>query len=124
MGFTAVCLSDSSCNQQGFDTYEAAEAYVGRHICSMCIEALDLGYYEYDIGDGMKDRYELHGPMSTSCGAEWIIIKDEEYDSADGLMDIFIASGMKPNDEKTEATLTPKQIAKLDQKQSKLRDEK
>ena len=125
MGFTAVCMSGIYDDQRGFASYEDAVKHVEKHICGSCREDLKRGYIECQIGkEGEIHKYEIYNPLSTSCGAEWTIITDEEYDLSDDLTDILIASGMKPSDEKTEATLTPKQIAKLDQKQSKLRDEK
>lgn len=71
--FTAVYMPNSELTRQGFATREAAENYIISHNCKMCID------------DG----------MDSSCAAEWLIVNDDEYESAENLGDLLRAAGFR-----------------------------
>jgi len=70
--------SDRCCS--GFATEELAEEYIKDFLCSLCRKDLERGC-EPEI-PGCSDKWEIRSPLDTACGAEWIIISDEEYKEA------------------------------------------
>lgn len=97
MGFTAVYMpklqeGEEPKDKSGFVTEEEAEKYIEQFLCNICLEDLKNGYVSDDEG---KRIYDISGIMDTGCGAEWYIIKDEDYEKAETTEDIFMAAGLK-----------------------------
>ena len=95
MGFAAVRLSNGEYDQKGFETEADADKYIQGLICNVCVSDLQKGFVVYD--DGEKEV--IASVLDTPCGAEWLIISDEDYDEAENVPDLFIAAGMTPSDE-------------------------
>ena len=55
------------------------------HLCEICIRELDYGYVEL----GEEDRIEITHPADTPCGAEWSVLKTEEYFECKSLKELF-----------------------------------
>ena len=104
--FTAVKLSNDKDTKSGFAIKDEAEKYISGFLCDYCKNALDLGYEELDMEDGTIERYTIDTPLATDCGAEWLIITDDEFESSDGIKDLFISSGMVPGSDSTWDKLT------------------
>ena len=102
MSFTAVYMPDYERTQSGFESEAAAEEYVGEFLCKVCQEDVERGYEEVEFEEGEIDRRDILGPMDTSCGAEWIIIPDEAWETFvqedKNLAFLFKAAGMKSVD--------------------------
>lgn len=71
--YTAACLSNTNLTRQGFGTVIEAEKYIVSHNCKLCVD------------EG----------INSACAAEWLVMPDVEYGSANSLKDLFIASGYK-----------------------------
>lgn len=117
--FTASCLSNDDLSQSGFSSKREAESYIVSFICEECNKDLQQGYqiisYEDDSGEEVTEQYEINSPINTDCGAEWLIMTDEEYNSSESIEDLFIAGGLEP-DEETEEKLTFEQKMNLKKK--------
>lgn len=122
MGFTVVCLPNEEFDQSGFDTKQEGIKYIEALVCNDCLNDIKKGYVEIE-DDGEETRYEIADVLDTSCGSSFIIISDEDYDSADTLEDLLIAAGMTPADQKTEDSLTPEQKSKIIEKEEELKKE-
>lgn len=118
--FTAYRASNAKHTKSGFETYEDAKKYIERFLCQGCLDDYKRGY-EQDELDG--EKYPIESVMSTPCGAEWFIITDEEYENSEDLTDIFIASGMVPDNDNTWNKLTIDQKCRISNKQAKLENE-
>tara|TARA_Y100000034_G_C6674161_1_gene296125 strand:+ start:187 stop:510 length:324 start_codon:yes stop_codon:yes gene_type:complete len=98
MGFTAVYLpsrSDGECiDEMGFTTEEEALEYIKSWLCNWCLRDLSQGYADYG-GKGKEDMLDIRCPLDTSCGAEWLIMTDEDYEKAETTKDLFVAGGLK-----------------------------
>lgn len=121
MGFTVVCLPNEEFDQSGFDTKAEGKKYIEALVCNDCLNDIKMGYVEIE-DDGKQTRYEIADVLDTSCGSNFLIISDEDYESSNTLEDLFIASGMKPADQKTEDSLTPEQKSKLIEKEEEKED--
>jgi hypothetical protein len=121
MGYTAVNLANSEFDQSGFDTKREAEAYILDLVCETCAEDVKRGRIE-DEEDGVTVTYPVESVLDTQCGSVWLLITDEEFEEAEDIQDLFIASGMEPADDKTASFLSPQQQEKLEKKR-KERDE-
>lgn len=67
-----------------FESFEAAEEYVFRRMCKHCKEERMFAL------QGEEDCSEFPG-----CYHEWIILKTEDYDNANGIDDLFKAAGWR-----------------------------
>jgi hypothetical protein len=104
MTYVAIKLSNKDHTKSGFTTMEEAQDYVSSYACNSCANDLKRGHVIYEW-DGQQDKEPVQNILDTACGAEWLIVKEEDYDKAKDLPDLFIAAGMTPADRKTQEWL-------------------
>ena len=102
MKYTAVYLPSSESGydptKSSFPSFNEAEGYILEHICKGCGEEVGLGYCENEWeedGVATVDREEITSPLDTSCGAEWFIITDDQYNESEGFEDLLQAAGFE-----------------------------
>lgn len=80
-------------SKRGFPTKELAWDYICRnHICPGCVKSIKEN--EYDMYSS-KDSEDINNLMNTGCAAEWLVLKEEDYDKAETHFDLMEASGFK-----------------------------
>ena len=95
----AIYMPDDSIDptRGGFKSEEEAWNYVTTHLCTSCTQALSDGYEIYS--DGKQDhKAKITHPGGTSCGAEWLVALEDEYNKAENLEQVFEAGGWKKID--------------------------
>lgn len=71
---------DGDQTRSGFESRDAAIAYILEHCCSVCREDVLRGYLEIEPPDSDEtDRIEVSDALDTSCGAEWFIVSDDDW---------------------------------------------
>ena len=118
--YTSVCLSNGDRDQGGFEDKRLAMSYIAGWVCDGCNNDLKMGYFFIDPGCEHKEM--VNDILDTDCGAEWLIITDEEYDEASTVTDYFIAAGYDPDD-RTEQDLSDEQRRKLEEKRKEYEGE-
>lgn len=87
MGWTAVYLpakSDGSDpTKMGFASEKEAWDYIGERLCKLC------------KADLASDDDDYEEPVDTPCGAEWVVITDEDFCEAEDFPDLLEAAGYK-----------------------------
>jgi hypothetical protein len=99
--YTACCLSNRKNSKSGFETEDDAEKYIENFLCKNCLQDLKRGYHRAEV-DG--EIYEDLIPRAsyTDCGAEWLLMRDDEYENANSIEDLFLAGGLVPNEKTFE----------------------
>ena len=106
MEYTAVYLPRSESGydptRSSFKSFEEAEKHILDHICPDCTQMVEIGYHEYsfdeDDGSETTDRETIDSPLDTSCGAEWFIITDDQYNESEEFEDLLQAAGFERMD--------------------------
>src|SRR4051812_40965332 len=104
MGFTATCLVNDKFDQSGFESRHEAIKYIEALICDMCLAELKKGFVAM-VDDGVAKEEKIHDVLDTSCGQNFLIVTDEEFESAESLEDLFIAAGLKPKKKRDDGQL-------------------
>jgi len=66
----------------GFAIKEDAWEYIREgFICSRCLKELEDGGYDRNV-DGEKVWFVTQHVFSTGCGAEWIVVTQEEWEAS------------------------------------------
>jgi len=116
MGFTAVHLVNGNHNHSGFESRKEAIHYITGFICQVCANDITMGYVHiHDNLGNVVEKQIIEDVFDTSCGSEWMVITDEDYEDADTIEDLFIANGFEPSPE-AEEQLTFEQKMKLQKK--------
>lgn len=78
--YAVILLSgDGEYDKSGFATEQEAEDYIFEFLCDSCQkEVRDAGFFPNDNEDA-EEWWEITSVLHTSCGAEWAIMTDEEY---------------------------------------------
>ena len=83
--------------QGGFPSRDAAIEYIKSCLCQKCLEALEKGYEEWGVPEDTEvyEKSPVESPLDTSCGAEWLVLKEEDYEKCQDFKDLMIAAGGK-----------------------------
>lgn len=118
--YTAVCMSNDRFTQSGFEGIDHVAGYIEGYLCDECNKELTQGYYE-DSEDG--EQYPIDTVLQTGCGAQWLIVSDEDFESSKSMIDLFIAAGLEPAGDEAFEGLTDDQKAKIIQKREEAENE-
>lgn len=79
--YAVILLSgDGEYDKSGFSTEQEAEDYIFEFLCDSCQQAVrDKGFFTGNR-NCPEEWYEITSPLQTSCGAEWAMMTDEEYE--------------------------------------------
>lgn len=102
MSYSAVCTSNSAMTHKGFDGIADAEAYVTGLCCDRCGEAVAVGLVKFG-----NMTVPISSIFQTSCGSDWLILRDESMrpemvidEIISASIDIdFIIENLAPNNE-------------------------
>jgi len=62
----------------------------------MHIKLYEIGdYFQDENGKEVQERSEIKNAGWTMCGAEWLVMKEEDYNNAESTDDLFMAGGYK-----------------------------
>jgi len=75
-------------SKSGFPTKEEAMKYIEGAICTHCVGAMKEGH----ILAGNSQR-EINNVLDTTCGCEWLVIEDKDFEKAEGFTDLLTAAG-------------------------------
>jgi hypothetical protein len=79
--YAVILLSgDGEYDKSGFASEQEAEDYIFEFLCDSCQQAVKDGGFPYKHRDEAEEWYEITNPLQTSCGAEWAMMADEEYE--------------------------------------------
>ena len=84
MKYSAVYGPNSERSKSGFDNHDEVIKYIGTQICEGCKKLVIAGFdvldYVDEDGDIILDKREVSDAMDTSCGAEWFIVEDTDFE--------------------------------------------
>lgn len=79
--YAVILLSgDGEYDKSGFATEQEAEDYIFEFLCDSCQQAVKDKGFTHKFRDGSEEREEIISVLQTSCGAEWAMMTDEEYE--------------------------------------------
>lgn len=77
--------------KRGLESEDAAWAYIATQLCEHCKQEY-THRASHDL-DENGEPYPIEHPSDTSCGAEWFVLKEEDFDNAEGFDGILEAAG-------------------------------
>jgi hypothetical protein len=97
--YVSICLSNDNNTMDKFLSIKDAEKYIEKFCCSQCLIDLENGKMDetFEDDNGVMDKYtiEINDILDTSCGAEWLILKEEDYQKCNNMVDILEYAGYK-----------------------------
>lgn len=89
--FTIICLSNYEKDKSGFLTEKEAIDYLCQnYICDNCFRDLMNRFTVFE-----DKKFPINSVFDTDCGAEYVILTDEEYNMIQNNSDIFNFAGFK-----------------------------
>lgn len=71
---------DSEKTKSGFLDKQSAEEYIATFACKGCKHDLEQGFDEIEY-EGEIIQFERNNILQTSCGAEWLVVTDDDWES-------------------------------------------